>query len=287
MKTAQKIGLARIAYRAVHLARALGNKTDECIVKRDGAIYDLDLGQGIDFAIYLGNIFERSTRHALSELVLPSTTVLDIGANVGAHTLQLAQYVGAQGSVLAFEPTEFAYRKLIRNLELNPKLNSRVIPYNCFLAADDSADVPGAIYSSWPLTELKQTTTNQDFHAKHLGQAKSTKTAHARSIDSILAERADPRVQLVKLDVDGFECDILRGAKMLLQESRPIFVMELAPYVLEERGASLAELLDVFASYDYRFYDERTKQQLPSYAGGFDDLIADGESKNVIARVSK
>lgn len=265
------------------MVRALGNRTDRCVVKRGGITYDLDLGQGIDFAIYLGGIFERSTRHALSELVLPSATVLDIGANVGAHTLHLAQCVGPRGNVLAFEPTEFAFRKLVRNIEINPQIGSRVTPYNCFLAADDKADVPATIYSSWPLTEAAQNTTGEDFHAKHLGQAKSARTAQARSIDSILADRADPRVQLVKLDVDGFECDILRGAKMLLRESRPIFVMELAPYVLEERGASLAELLDVFTSNNYRFYDERTKKQLPSNAAGFDDLIADGESINVIA----
>lgn len=284
MKTAQKIQLARLAYRTVHMIRAIGNRTDRCVVTRGGVAYDLDLGQGIDFAIYLGNLFERSTRRALSELVLPSATVLDIGANVGAHTLHLAKCVGPQGNVLAFEPTEFAFRKLVRNLEINPDLKSRVSPYNCFLAAEDKADVPAAIYSSWPLRDAPQN-SDEDFHAKHLGQAMPTKIAQARSIDSILTERGAPRVQLVKLDVDGFECEILRGAKMLLQESHPIFVMELAPYVLKERGASLAELLDVFASYDYRFYDERTKQRLPSHAAGFDDLIADGESMNVVARV--
>ncbi len=250
--------------------------------------YDLDLGQGIDFAIYLGNIFERSTRHALSELVLPSATVLDIGANVGAHTLHLAQCVGPAGKVLAFEPTKFAYLKLIRNLELNPQLNSRVFPYNCFLAASDKTEVPPAIYSSWPLNGTAALNlADEDFHAKHLGLAMSTEMAHARTIDSVLIDCGNPRVQLVKLDVDGFECDIFRGGKMLLQESRPIFVMELAPYVLEERGTSLSELFDVFASYDYHFYDERTKQQLPSNAAGFNDLIADGESMNIIARVSK
>jgi len=287
MKTAQKIELARLAYKTVHLGRALANKTDKCIVTRGGIKYDLDLAQGIDFAIYLGNIFERSTRRALSELVEPSATVLDIGANVGAHTLHLAQCVGPQGNVLAFEPTDFAFRKLTRNLDLNPQIKSRVKPYNCFLAANDQAEVPTAIYSSWPLTETAQNAAGEDFHAKHLGQAMPTTTARAQSIDSILVGCGNPRVQLVKLDVDGFECNILRGAEMLLRESHPVFVMELAPYVLEERGATLAQLLDVFASNGYRFFNERTKQQLPSEAAGFDGLIADGESMNVIARTTE
>ena len=114
----------------------------------------------------------------------------------------------------------------------------------------------------------------------------SAKTAQARNIDSILADRANPRVQLVKLDVDGFECEILRGAETLLRESRPIFVMELAPYVLDERGASLAELLDMFRPYGYQFYNEKTKQLLPSNAAEFQNLISDGESMNVVARAA-
>lgn len=282
MKTAQKIAFARLVYRIVRNIRKLGGKTDACIVTRGGVTYDLDLAQGIDFAIYLGNIFERGTRKALSELIAPCATVLDIGANVGAHTLHLAQCVGPEGRVLAFEPTEFAYRKLTRNLELNPSLRSRVMPYHCFLAAKDEASIPSAIYSSWPLEG--PTSPAEDFHAKHLGHAMPTTTARARSIDSILTELGNPRIQLVKLDVDGFETQILRGAKALMQESRPIFVMELAPYVLEERGTSLAELLEIFGPYGYRFYNERTRQQLPSTAVKYADLIADGESINVVAR---
>jgi len=241
--------------------------------------YDLDLSQGIDFAIYL-RIFERSTREALRKLVTPSALVLDIGANIGAHTLYLASLVGPRGRVLAFEPTDFAFRKQAKNLDLNPELAKRVIAYQCFLAAKDEASMPGAIYSSWPLME------GLERHAKHLGQEMPTTAAHVRSLDSILSEQGDATVQLVKLDVDGFECGILRGATTLLQVGRPIFVMELAPYVLEERGASLDELLSFFIPNGYRLYDERSERPLPATATKLRKLIADGESINVIARVN-
>ena len=68
--------------------------------------------------------------------------------------------------------------------------------------------------------------------------------------------------------------------------SRPIFVMELAPYVLEERGASLDQLLSYFIPNGYLFYDERTQKRLPSTAKELQRLVASGESMNVIARVS-
>lgn len=279
MKTANKIALARSMYHVVHRGRALVGQSDQCVVSRDGVTYDLELSQGIDFAIYLGGMFERGTRNALRKLVSPSSTVLDIGANIGAHTLHLADLVGSGGRVFAFEPTEFAFRKLLRNISLNPVLAKRITAYHCFLAAKDGDALPDAIYSSWPLMQ------EGEFHEKHLGKAMPTETAISRSIDSVLAHAGNPAVQLVKLDVDGFECEILRGASALIRDNRPIFVMELAPYVLVERGGSLEEMLSFLIPNGYRLYDERTERPLPLAAGRLQELIADGESMNVIARV--
>jgi FkbM family methyltransferase len=279
MKTAQKIAGARAIYRLVHAGRRLFGRTDHAVVVRDGVTYDLDLSQGIDFAVYLGGIYERSTARALTKLVTPSSLVLDIGANIGAHTLRLAKLVGPHGHVFAFEPTDFAFRKLQRNLSLNPDLAFGVKPFHCFLAGKGEADVPDAIYSSWPLVG------GAELHAKHLGRAMQTEAAQARSLDSVLAEYAQSSVKLVKLDVDGYECQVLAGATQMLREDRPIFVMELAPYVLEERGSSLAELLSFFVPNGYALYAEETEKRLPSNADELQGLIADGESMNVIARV--
>jgi FkbM family methyltransferase len=278
MRTANKIALARLAYRAIHVARSMGGYSDRCIVQRDGVNFDLDLSQGIDFAIYLAT-FERETKNALKGLVKPSSVVLDIGANIGIHTMLLAKLVGPSGRVLSFEATDYAVQKLRRNLDLNSQLAERVTLFHCFLAAKDGGDVPDSIYSSWPLTESKA------LHNKHLGLAMPTNTTYARSIDGILAELG-LSVQLVKIDVDGFECEVLRGATALLRDSRPIFMMELSPYVLEEHGSSLEELLSFFVPNGYRFFHERTGHQLPSAAAELHRLVGDGESMNVVARAN-
>jgi FkbM family methyltransferase len=280
MKTTHKIAGARAAYRVVRAGRALIGRGDRDIVVRKGISYDLDLFQGIDFAIFLG-IYERQTKAALRKLVSPGALVLDIGANVGAHTLYLAQLVGPQGHVFGFEPTDYAFRKLNRNLELNPELARRVTACHCFLTGTDEDRVPSAIYSSWPLAQ------QAGLHAKHLGREMRTETARARCLDSFLTERTDRKVQLVKLDVDGFECDVLRGATALLRDVQPIFVMELAPYVLEERGASLEEFVSFFIPNGYSFYDERTHKPLPSSARELQLMIADGACINAIARVPR
>ena len=249
------------------------------IVVREGIKYDLELSEGIDFAIYLGNIYERQTKAALRKLVAPGALVLDIGANIGAHTLHLAKLVGPDGRVLAFEPTDYAISKLRRNLGLNPQLVSRVTAYHCFLTTSDADEVPSKIYSSWPLNN------EPGLHAKHLGREMKTGAAHARSLDSVLHELGDRKVQLVKLDVDGFECDVLRGASSLLRDVKPVFVMELAPYVLEERGSSLEEFVSFFLENGYSLYEERTQARLPSSPKELNGMIADGACINAIARV--
>src|SRR6185503_1773922 len=105
MRTATKIKLASLVSQGVAGLRSLLGRGDVAAVRREGVLWSLDLKEGIDLALYLG-VFERSTRRALGDLVTDGMTVLDIGANIGAHTLYLTQKVGREGCVIAFEPTD-------------------------------------------------------------------------------------------------------------------------------------------------------------------------------------
>lgn len=280
MNTVQKIFVARAIYRLVRSLRSAVGLKDTVVVSRNGVIYELDLSEGIDLAVYLNDYFERNTRRALDRLVVPSSVVLDIGANIGAHTLHLAKLVGPAGQVLALEPTDFAYRKLRRNIELNPALEPRIKTYQSFVADGSGRNVPEEIYSSWPLQ------SNEQLHAKHLGRKMTTSAATAVSVDGLLSRMGGRVVSLIKLDVDGFECEVLRGARETLRNSRPVFVMELAPHVLEERGTSLDELMSFFVPNGYSFHDERSFEMLPSTAEGLNRMIPKNGSINVVARAT-
>src|SRR5208283_4389599 len=104
LTTKQKVWLAARAYRCVSLGRSALGKGNGATVSRGGLRWQLDLSEGIDFAIYLLGAFERSTVITLQKLVKPGDMVFDIGANIGAHTLGLARSVGPAGRVYAFEP---------------------------------------------------------------------------------------------------------------------------------------------------------------------------------------
>ena len=84
--------------------------------------------KGVDLSIYVFGCFEEETAKALKRIISEDNYVLDIGANIGAHTLPIAAMLGKKGKVLAVEPTKFAFDKLKINLALNENLSHFVKP---------------------------------------------------------------------------------------------------------------------------------------------------------------
>jgi FkbM family methyltransferase len=248
-------------------------RNDQVIATRGGLRWQLDLTEGIDLAIYLG-AFERSTVNTYTRLIRPGDIVLDIGANIGAHTLQLAKCVGPSGHVYAFEPT-WAFKKLNTNIALNPEIAPRITAVQAMVSSSDGSELAPAIYSSWPLVE----TTG--LHELHLGRLQSTAGARVVTMDTYLTEAGIERIDLVKLDVDGFECDVLEGWTML-RRWRPRILMELAPYVLAEHGRTLEQLIALLRNADYRLFME-DGAALPMVATELERMISPGAGINILA----
>jgi FkbM family methyltransferase len=277
MRTSVKIAGARILYRALSAGRScVGADPNACTVQRRGVRYQLDLSQGIDLGLYLGT-FEREVLRALRRLIAPGMTVLDIGANIGAHTLPAAHLVGPRGRVIAIEPTAFAIAKLRQNVAVNPDIADRISAVQCALGrVDADTCTTGAIYSSWPLAK------DTDVHPLHRGEPMTTAGATTKRLDSLRTDLNIGHVHLVKMDVDGFECDVMAGATHMIRRSRPVFVMEFAPYALIERGASLAELISYFVP-GYSFFHLLGNKPLPGNAQSIAENIGEGASINVLA----
>lgn len=249
MTTEQKIRLAALLSQVVRSIRSIQGKSDIAILHRGGLDWELDLKQGIDFAIYLQGGFEPRTLQEYAQLVNSGDTVLDIGANIGAHTLPLAQLVGTNGRVVAFEPTDYAFAKLQRNLELNPLLQSRIIAVQALLVAKADQQKPEGIPSSWSLETPR---TGESIHPVHKGTYNSLNKAAAIQLDQWIEERKLDRLDFIKIDVDGFEVDVLEGAQQTLQRHRPRIMMEFAPYVFAERGRAFAELISLLRQAHYQ-----------------------------------
>ena len=280
LTTKTKIALARLAQRPVMWGRRLRGAGPRATVRRRGITWALDLNEGIDFAIYLMGAFEPETVRAYGAIVRPGMTVLDIGANVGAHTLHLARLVGDEGRVIAFEPTDWAFAKLLANLALNPDIAHRVRPVQAFLVDRGDREVAATVPASWPLD-------GRDVHPKLRGRAMAAEAAVATTLDAWLAGAKLTGIGFVKMDVDGHDCAVLAGAAEMLARDRPTFLMEISPYILEERGGSLGEILDRLEAVGYRLYGLRDGSPLPQDREALARSIPVGAGINAIARCER
>ena len=111
LNTRQKIAIAGLISGIVRTTRTLVGKADVGVFRRGDIVWELDLSEGIDFAIYLRGGFEPETLREYRRIVRAGFVALDIGANIGSHTLPLAQLVGPSGRVYSFEPTDYAFAK--------------------------------------------------------------------------------------------------------------------------------------------------------------------------------
>lgn len=281
LKTKQKIALANLIQKVVMGVRRLVGLDTTAKVRRNNVEWDLDLCEGIDFSIWLLGSFEPETVRCYQKIVRIGDTVLDIGANIGAHTLLLAQAVGANGKVYAFEPTDYAYAKLSKNCSLNPDLATRI---HCmqYMLVDQGAAGEGTpnLYSSWPLKE------DAGLHKLHQGRLMATAGAEARTLDSIVLSLRLDRVDCIKLDIDGFECRMMRGASEVLSRWKPVIIMELAPYALKEQGDSLHGLIELLKKYGYMLFDLSNGAPLVMDSVKLEKQISIGASINVIAHAS-
>lgn len=277
LTTRSKIAIARSVQRPLMFLRRAVGLGPEAFVTRSGIHWHLDLREGIDFSIYLLGAFERSTIAAYTQLVRSGSVALDIGANIGAHTMFLARLVGAEGRVIAFEPTDWAFSKLSENLALNPDLKRRVLARQAMLVDRAGKAPESEIYASWPLAG------GEGLHPRLRGRAMSARNARATTLDLFLEEAGVERVDFIKLDVDGYECRVLDGGMRTLTRYRPVIITELSPYILEERGDSVDKLLDLFKNAGYRLARLESRSPLPENRALICASIPEGAGYNVIA----
>lgn len=136
---------------------------------------------------------------------------LDIGANVGKYSIMLGKQMGAKGRVLAFEPEPNNIKSLKKNIELNRVNNIDIIGKAC---SSSRGEVNFYLSS--------------DNTGGHSITAKTNNkiTVQSDTLDNILKENKISRVDLAKIDVEGAEYFVLKGARMMLEKFNPKIIFE-------------------------------------------------------------
>ena len=174
--------------------------------------------------------------------------IVDIGSNIGSVTLPLAN-IFKKSKVYSIEPTVYAFEKLKENINLNPNLKKRIKTFNYFISKKKNKIE--FVHSSWKLN------SNNKKHGVHRGILKKTFNKSI-SLDDLLKKNKIP-IKLIKIDVDGYELDVLKSGEKTLKKTRPVIYFELAPYLYKEIGYKFDDLLSYLKKLDYHFYNEDLK----------------------------
>ena len=174
---------------------------------------------------------------ALRAWITPGTTVVDVGANIGFFTVRFARWVEPDGRVIAIEPEPENLRQLRR------RIGKAGVTSNVEVIEGVVAEEPGMLH-------LWLCPTNPAAH--HL--AADGMPVRAWTIDGLMAARGWPVVSLIKIDVDGAEVRVLRGARETLTRWHPVLFVEIFDRLLNEAGFSADMLLDEIESHGYRLY---------------------------------
>ena len=170
--------------------------------------------------------------------------VIDVGANVGFYAVAAAQ---RGGRVVAFEPDPTAVRALRRHIRLN-RVRAHIDVVPALVGADDGAGVLAQRERSFVSSAA----------TLYLSAETSYRVVPRVSLDSALAEHA--AVAVLKIDVEGYELAVLRGARKLLAEKRPRLIMvEVHPWELSTVGASLEEVAHELAEAGYQVEKVRSE----------------------------
>jgi FkbM family methyltransferase len=193
-------------------------------------------------------VVEPGVLNFLKRHITPGMTIFDIGANVGYITLFCAGLIGEEGRIIAFEPGQRAYERLVANIRLNHLHN--VIPVREALSDNDGyenycqavhrgEDVYNSLLSvDTPWTSAK------DF---------STIRIPVHRLDTLIAKSDWPVPHLVKVDVEGAERKVLRGMTETLRSGRTrILVLEISDLYFGKFGHSIRELVEELEHMDFQ-----------------------------------
>jgi len=230
-------------------------RDDNRVICRNGIRYKIDLSEGIDFSLFLFASYQRHITQSSLFSLEKDAVFFDVGANIGSMTLRFAQ-IAPDGHVYAFEPTSYAFTKLRRNLSLNPTLSNHISPIQVFISDQCVNQSQLQAYSSWKI--------NGSFvegqHPLHGGTLKSgseNEIIPAITLDSFCNEVKLDRLDCLKIDTDGHELKVLRGATQTLKKYRPIIIFEIGLYIIREQSLEFRDYYEFLTRHGYVLYNSK------------------------------
>lgn len=176
-----------------------------------------------------------------------SSTVIDIGANNGQVSVEFAHLVGDTGKVYSFEPQRLIFYQLCANVFYNGLDN--VYTNNVALGNNT-----GTISIEKPDYFSNE---NVNFGDVHVGVSENYELVELRTLDSYSFEN----LSIIKIDVQGYEKEVLLGAKETIMRNRPLIYIEIEPDQLAYYGETEESIFNLLKEYNY--FTKRFNEGVP------------------------
>ncbi len=190
--------------------------------------------------------WEPDTWAAIQPCLTAGGTFVDVGAHIGYFSLKAARVVGSQGRVIAVEPNPATLPVLRDNIRGSEAGCVEVKPIACS-DAETELDLFAAARSNTGASSISCA------NALLAGSLGNVYRVPARPLDDILQEAGSPRVDVIKIDVEGAEMMVLRGARETLYRQSPLLIVEMLEHTLQALGSYTAEVTDFLCSLGYSY----------------------------------
>lgn len=219
------------------------------------------------FDIYVGGSLKKYGEFSVGEqdlferVVNQGEFVVEVGANIGAHTVVLSRLVGRNGEVHAFEPQRIVFQTLCGNLALNQCTNVRA--WQAAVGSEVATILVPALDPS----------TRANFGGVSMHSVDSGEPVQLITLDSFDL----PACHFLKVDVEGMEVDVVKGARRTIESYRPLMYLE------NDRAERSEELLSLVLGMDYSVYWHMPRLFNPAnFAGDTEDIFPGIVSINIL-----
>jgi FkbM family methyltransferase len=215
---------------------------------------------------------EKREMALLQTLIEPGMTIADIGANVGFYAVLMGQWVGAGGRILAFEPDPFTFELLQRRTAAATPANIEVRQF----ALGDQRGTATLYCSAYNRADNRVGQRHDEPNVEAI-------EIQVRTLDEYLAERGLPAVDAMKIDVQGLEANVLRGAKQTIAGGVRWIWLEFSPDHLRGAGTDPEGFLESLGALGMKVFavtEHGTLEPLIDYrahaqkmGSGYGDLV--------------
>lgn len=253
----------------------------ETIQLGDGTRLHCDTSSFIEWSLYFLGEYEPETVDLLRRVVRPGWTCVDAGANIGYLSLIMARAVGPAGRIYAFEALPAMSERLAANVALNGLENVR-IETTCL---GDSRGEASFFAPRAGISNVGQSSLFLDRHPA-LGAGEVVRhTVPVVPFDEFAEREGLASWHFLKIDVEGAEVQVLRGAERSLRRWRPLILFEANADTQALAGSTVCALLGQLAALGYSFLahdrrrgwtplSEHATRRLERIGGGAENLLA-------------